>query len=545
MTIITTNLQYSFDVHSENKGGDIATPPTVVVLLDKGYEPNSASTTTTNSPVISTHHLELPSCPCNQLITSNYNCSECEIPFMNIKLIQSENDITKTQLNNLKNENDLLRHDRQALDTKFLQLKSDLESKQKRIETTTQGIESLNHDLKVLKVKCKEETCQVQVIQEAKLNVEMELSELTERLKQEANKFITIEKAEQAILIEKNTQLEKDINEAQSKFDEASIQLNLIRNTMENQPDEQQQHVNTLVSQPQQQTIENTNSNCMNSSSNVIDTYTRAQVETILMHGLDMGIHMDTIEDDSALMDFNDFIQLLHKTPLRKLHSLKYMRYCVREDIEPCLRFGPNPRLASKKIMEAIMVKSCFIEECPEGFVTEQATRLLKEEATATMWERFTTSSVFLGCQACGRNMDQSERSTLLKYRFRISYFDEWACIDRYCRDRLLAVIEFYLFIRHLRAGAYKHRSLHELYQQLMRLKLQMFITRMGALPNMLQNCGIHLEKIATAFHGEDINNSVILLSDSASNFERLSSSTESTITISTVASTRTSASSS
>lgn len=67
----------------------------------------------------------------------------------------------------------------------------------------------------------------------------------------------------------------------------------------------------------------------------------------------------------------------------------------------------------------------------------------------------------------------------------------------------------------------------------------------MGALPNMLQNCGIHIEKIATAFHGEDTNNSVILLSDSASNFERLSSSTESTITISTVASTRTSASSS
>lgn len=65
----------------------------------------------------------------------------------------------------------------------------------------------------------------------------------------------------------------------------------------------------------------------------------------------------------------------------------------------------------------------------------------------------------------------------------------------------------------------------------------------MGALPNMLQTCGINMEKIATAFHGEDVNNSVILLSDST--FERLSSSTESTITISTVESSRTSASSS
>jgi hypothetical protein len=67
----------------------------------------------------------------------------------------------------------------------------------------------------------------------------------------------------------------------------------------------------------------------------------------------------------------------------------------------------------------------------------------------------------------------------------------------------------------------------------------------MGALPNMLQNCGINSEKVATAFRGEDLNNSLILLSESASTIERLSSSTESTMTISTVESPRTSASSS
>lgn len=66
----------------------------------------------------------------------------------------------------------------------------------------------------------------------------------------------------------------------------------------------------------------------------------------------------------------------------------------------------------------------------------------------------------------------------------------------------------------------------------------------MGALPNMLQNCGLNGEKMATAFHGEDVNNSILLLSESSFAFERLSSSTESSITISTVESTRTSASS-
>jgi hypothetical protein len=66
----------------------------------------------------------------------------------------------------------------------------------------------------------------------------------------------------------------------------------------------------------------------------------------------------------------------------------------------------------------------------------------------------------------------------------------------------------------------------------------------MGALPSMLQNCGIHPEKMATAFHGEDLNPSLVLMSESASTIERLSSSTESTMTMSTVESPRTSASS-
>ncbi|OAD04403.1 hypothetical protein MUCCIDRAFT_161144 [Mucor lusitanicus CBS 277.49] len=479
-------------------------PP--VVTLDKTYQDSSNSTTSTNSPVISTEYNE-----------------------------------TKTQLHTLQRQRTALRHEQNELATKAQQLEKTLAEKQQSIETTCQGIQSLQHDLKVLEVKCKEETSQVIDIQQSKENVKKELEELTVKLFEEANSMITIEKAEQQVIKSRNDQLQQELEDAQSLLKDASIELTQIRNKMEDSS-----HVYSTDEQPQSPQSPNSTQieDCNTpAESNVIDTYTRAQVETILMHGLDLGLHMDTLEDQSALEDLNDFIQLVHKTPLRKLHSLKYMRYCIRDDIEPCLRFGPNPKLSSKKIMDAILVKTCFVEECPEGFVTEQATRQLKEEASATLWERFTTSSVFLGCQACGRDVHSSARQEELKYRFRISYFDEWACIDRYCRDRLQAVIEFYLFIRHLRAGVYKHRSLHELYQQSIRLRLQMFLARMGALPNMLQNCGIHHEKIAMAFHGEDINHSVILLSEST--MERLSSSTESSITVSTVESSRTSASSS
>lgn len=456
---MSTTVQYSFNVDTKDISPN-------VVMLDKTYETNSASTTTTNSPVISSHHLQLTSCGCNELITSKYNCSECQEPFLPIQQLQAENDLKRVLKNQLEQTRYEMNHEEMKQQDEIFTLKDSLIQKTETIETIKAGIESLNHDLKVLKMKCKEETGQVHKIQESKENIERELLDLTTKLSEEANLMIQIERKEQDVLLNQNQILENDIHAAEIKLKEASSQLKLIRNTFEDS-----HHNNayspTLDEQPQQQLV-----------SHLIDTYTRAQVETILMHGLDLGIFMDTLEDDGALMDFNDFLQVLYKTPLRKINSLKYMRYSIRDDIDPCLRFGPNPRISSKKIIDAILVKSCFIEECPPGFVLDQATRQSKEEASASLWERFTTSTVFLGCQACGRNMDKDSRIDLLNYRFRISYFDEWACIDRYCRDRLLAVIEFYLFIRHLRAGAYKHRSLHELYQQSIRLKLQMFLAR-------------------------------------------------------------------
>lgn len=463
MSTTTTSLRYSFNITSKDVPA--------VVILDAPYEAtttssSSTTTTSTNSPVISTHHLELTSCACNRRITSEYTCSECAHQFTAIQQLAQDTQEAKTLLYQLQSQAEALRHDQRTKSDTCELLETTMIESRELIVSTTQGIDSLQHDLKVLKSKCKEESSQVTKIQESKENIEKELEELSNRLSEEAESMIVIEKQAQAILSTRNLALETELKVAENKLFEASSQLKLIRNKM-GQQDDLINH--TLDEQPQQQQEE---------ESNVIDTYTRAQVETILMHGLDMGLHMDTLEDDGALMDFNDFLTALYKSPLRKIHSLKYMRYCVRDDIDPCLRFGPHPRLTSKKIMDAILVKSCFIEECPPGFVTEQAIRQLKEEASATLWERFTTSTVFLGCQACGRNMDKQSRVDLLKYRFRVSYFDEWACIDRYCRDRLLAVIEFYLFIRHLRAGAYKHRSVHELYQQSMRLKLQMFLTR-------------------------------------------------------------------
>ncbi|KAG0166408.1 hypothetical protein DFQ28_006573 [Apophysomyces sp. BC1034] len=162
-----------------------------------------------------------------------------------------------------------------------------------------------------------------------------------------------------------------------------------------------------------------------------------------------------------VLEEFKNFAESLPTVSLRRLHSLEYMKQNLVEDIEPCLRFGSSPYTTSRKILESILARSCVLEALPE----ERKEQL---GATTSLWDRFLQPS---GCQACGRDVE-------LTHQFRISSFDEWACIDRYCRDRLIAVLTFYDFLRRLRAGCYRHRSMDDIYQEYIRLKLQMSLSR-------------------------------------------------------------------
>ncbi|RCH91406.1 hypothetical protein CU098_009459 [Rhizopus stolonifer] len=463
---------------------------------------NSATKTETvyDNPIV-IQLIDKPECECHGFIFTN--CINCKT------VLSTTFQPTQTQLSLIQSQKSAVSNEREDLEDKVYELKQTIEDRQNSITKTVEGIQSLQHDMKVLNLKCEEEVVQVEAIQKSKETVKRELEELTQKLFEEAENMVQMEKTEQELVRQENDKLEHKLKTIKDELQISSTEVKLLKDQMKTKEDRPY----------------------------AVDAYFRAQLEMMMANNLNVGHQIETVEDDAALMDFNDFMQMSSQTPLRKLHSLKYMKYSVREDVEPCLRFGPNPRLAAKKIVDAILVKTCFVEECPEGFVDEQCARQQEEEATATLWERFTHGSFFMGCQACGRRVKEEEREEVLKYRFRISYFDEWACVDRYCRDRLAAAIEFYSFIRHMRAGLYKHRSLHELYQQMSRLRLQMFLARMGALPYLLSSSHLDPQKITTAFHGEEI----VLPSYLDSTSERLSSSTDSTITsISTIESIRT-----
>ncbi|KAF7727072.1 hypothetical protein EC973_008035 [Apophysomyces ossiformis] len=258
-------------------------------------------------------------------------------------------------------------------------------------------IASLRSDLQVIRAKRAEEVTLIADLQRSKESFERELTDLSRRLFDEANQMVETERQQKCHLQQAHKMSRLNLAKAQAELRDTQEELRILRK----------------------------------------------DVQT------------------DALEAFQNFAQQLSTTSLRRLHSLEYMKQCLTDDIEPCLRFGPNPYTASRKILDAILARTCVVEPLSEQSKTGNG-------PAVSLWERFLQPS---GCQACGRDVT-------LTHRFRVSTFDEWACIDRYCRDRLVAVLAFYDFLRKLRAGCYRHRSMTDIYQEYVHMKLQMALSR-------------------------------------------------------------------
>jgi hypothetical protein len=209
--------------------------------------------------------------------------------------------------------------------------------------------------------------------------------------------------------------------------------------------------------------------------------------------------------DGQLIQEFKEFVMQGAAVRLAKIHSIPFMKHCQEEDVEPCLRFGNNPRVTARKIADGICSNTCYIEEATPEQVKEYERMVQAAQQAITsarnsisnknmIWERLQTQYAMYqapkgGCQACGRPGP-------LTHRYRISTSDEWSFIDRFCRDRLVAVCEFYIFIRNVRSGLYNSRAVEDLYSECLRLRLQMFYARSGVLPIMLSELGVDSNSI-------------------------------------------------
>lgn len=517
-------------------------------------------TSTNASSPVTPHHLQahpLMSCACHHWLVSvdSEHCAICDEPVKVLQQWQEERSLQSQTIERTQSQLGRLRGEYKNHIAQKEQLGRRIVDTEAAIEQRTTDIQALKQNLKILRAKCADKSVQVKEIQQSQEAVKRELEDLSQRLFEEANGMVKLEKEEKQLIEIAHEKVKTELQEAETEIVKVRKELQALRHEME--------QLNTrrpLSSSSSQTPIRPSSSLSFNNhdlsaidQDNAAlqmdpDTYLmRAQIDMAIAHGESLGVDVEASEDDHCLMDFRQFMDILPTVPLRKIHSLPFMKQCIEDDVKPTLRFGPNPRTASRRILDAILVKTCFVEPCPEGFVKEQP--LVPDTASHSLWERFSSSSsipVFTGCPACGRHISKEDRQQVLRYRFRTSYFDEWTCIDRYCRDRIESVIQFYAFLRQLRVGAYKRRSLTDIYQECARLRLQMYLaryvsviyfiihlahccifSRTGALPTVLQGFGLDTNLIAEPSTGYLDNNDKHVSKETT-----LSSSRESIITV-------------
>lgn len=430
---------------------------------------------------------KLEDCPCLHIFNPGdlTRCALCERPLSHVGRLQEDVKQKAERTNKLQAELDDTRASLMDLENNAAKASDSRVELEKRLSTMTDQMHALERDMHTLNDKYVKEIERVAELQHAKEMVESELEDLSQRLFEEANGMVATEKREKANLQIAYEHLQNRLNETREQLAAEEMQLKELRDKMQRDKDcSESFHRSSSLSFEQAHSPANVAAGVTDAS--IVDDPDKAaamDLAELFAENLRLSLSSRTNPegiDPIMLEEFRDFVSIAATLPLKKLQTTSFLKFCIAEDVEPCLRFGPNTRLSARKLIDAIIMNTCFIEDAPHGFAEEQARRpddappLRISALKFSMWDRFTDSSALVGCQACGRSSHQAS----LPYRFRISYFDDWACIDRFCRDRLVAVCEYFVFIRNVRQGYYSSRSIPDLFHEATRLRLQMFYAR-------------------------------------------------------------------
>lgn len=311
-------------------------------------------------------------------------------------------------------------------------------------------------------------------LQHQKDSLSSELEELTSNLFEEANGMVANEAKERFKLERLVAKLTKELETCKIRLKEESEQLKELKEKLNQQDD------SALSRHPKSSFA------------------SKAMVFRDLMRlsgysGLDWEVILGNINIDlyDEFIGYSDLLCDDKKATNSYYYNHPFMKRCLEEDIESCLNFKLKTKgYVRKVIIDALMNNNCTIEEEKEGSEKgEDSLESLKAAMTssASLPEYF-GSSVSptrnkTNCSLCSNSLI-TPVSSMYKCCFNVSgsFLDvePSLIIDKLCRDRLVAVADFFAFIRHLKAGHYTKRSKMDLFLEMLQLRRQMFYYKVG-----------------------------------------------------------------
>ncbi|KAJ3260336.1 rab guanine nucleotide exchange factor S2 [Boothiomyces macroporosus] len=431
-------------------------------------------------------------CECRKVINKSdpRKCQICQGHFASIvKAFQDRNYYTK-ELEQARSQLELARKAQDKSMEEVGRLRAKIASLEDDIDSKNDEISKLKKEMEIMGEKLLEEIAARKELQTSKDAVQDELEELTKSLFEEANTLVANEARERhgAQLLQQQTA--KQLAETKLHLQTEQAELRQLR-----------VRINQLETQQEQWLQE------------------RAKQKPSILpvevpSGEEATVSLDQLIDPQLFSHFKELFEEGPNMKATKFRDLIFMRNALEDDVTPCLRFGGNPRTSTKKFIDAIVLNHCFIEEMTPEQIKELEDRdeknklasqqsLEKEPPTPsaslfnkTMLERLSnalsTTPVLPntgGCSTCGREEKY-------QYRFKITDVqeDSWYPICLNCKDRLLAVCDFYRLIRNVRQGVYSTKTAEQVYFEALNIKRKMFFTRIGL--GNIQNADLILTKL-------------------------------------------------
>lgn len=212
-----------------------------------------------------------------------------------------------------------------------------------------------------------------------------------------------------------------------------------------------------------------------------------------------------TIRIDGLVFDeFQQHIKALGASPNNPMPSTAFMKRVMAEDIDPCLfqnagsSWWKSPWF-KRKLIDNIASNRCEIQSYPStnnndatisssSPLSSPTTSLISSSSAPSTPTTATThtqqpSAPRTKCTCCGY-------LRICEFRMRLQGSPQqhsnkvppWLPIDRFCRDRIVAVCDFYSFMSHLRQGLMQHTPVLQMFKQCMHYRRKMGLAKVGSI---------------------------------------------------------------
>ncbi|RIA82221.1 hypothetical protein C1645_788758 [Glomus cerebriforme] len=213
--------------------------------------------------------------------------------------------------------------------------------------------------------------------------------------------------------------------------------------------------------------------------------------------------------DGIVFEEFQEYVKsfITSPAPTNSTPTHAFMKRCMTEDIQPCLFEGSSgwkSPFYKRRLLDAIMKNQCEIQTIYFSSSNSVPSTPMSSQISNTSITRQNSyqeppPSPKVKCGLCGhlRSCDFRMRlsgpdavvppsattmASSRTSRFSVTGTPGWIPLDRFCRDRVVAVCDFYTYLSHLRQGLLANSAVWTMYKQCLKHRRKMGMARVGSM---------------------------------------------------------------